>query len=199
LWDRSRPGAAEHAVYLAQLERYRERLERKQNSAEVKPAEMGDSSSKNAAPEMAMMDPGDEREDVESEARDLAGLSAEQRFKAFLKLPTEEQIALATSKGNIREGLMEGFDPRQRETFMALNNPQQVVTEELIDGKLLRAIYSERQLQEVMTDFWFNHFNVFIGKGADRCWLLHGGTDMFPALSLVLADVMESDRVHREF
>ena len=33
------------------------------------------------------------------------------------------------------------------------------------------AIYSDRQLQEVMTDFWFNHFNVFIGKGADRYML----------------------------
>ena len=38
----------------------------------------------------------------------------------------------------------------------------------MVEGKLLRAIYSERQLQEVMTDFWFNHFNVFMGKGADR-------------------------------
>jgi len=37
-------------------------------------------------------------------------------------------------------------------------------TSELAQGKLLRAIYSDRQLEEVMTDFWFNHFNVFIGK-----------------------------------
>ena len=43
-----------------------------------------------------------------------------------------------------------------------------MVSDELVSGKVLRAIYSERQLQEVMTDFWFNHFNVFIGKGADR-------------------------------
>jgi len=35
-----------------------------------------------------------------------------------------------------------------------------------MQAKLLRAIYSERQLDEVMTDFWFNHFNVFINKGA---------------------------------
>src|SRR2546422_11087363 len=60
------------------------------------------------------------------------------------------------------------MDPKQRETLMALNNPQQVVLDELVQAKLLRAIYSERQLQEVMTDFWFNHFNVFLGKGADR-------------------------------
>lgn len=36
---------------------------------------------------------------------------------------------------------------------------------QLSDAKLLRAVYSERQLQEVLVDFWFNHFNVFAGKG----------------------------------
>ena len=39
---------------------------------------------------------------------------------------------------------------------------------ELGEQKLLRAVYSERQLQEVLTDFWFNHFNVDSRKGADR-------------------------------
>ncbi|HTS11597.1 MAG TPA: DUF1800 domain-containing protein [Candidatus Limnocylindrales bacterium] len=45
------------------------------------------------------------------------------------------------------------------------------ITAELAMAKLDRAIYSERQLEAVMEDFWFNHFNVFAGKGADR-WLL---------------------------
>ena len=52
--------------------------------------------------------------------------------------------------------------------MLALNNPEQVVVDELMQAKLLRAIYSDRQLEEVMADFWFNHFNVFINKGADR-------------------------------
>ena len=39
---------------------------------------------------------------------------------------------------------------------------------ELAEQKLLRAVYSERQLQEVLTDFWFNHFNVDARKGRDR-------------------------------
>ncbi|QQS46063.1 MAG: DUF1800 domain-containing protein [Acidobacteriota bacterium] len=61
---------------------------------------------------------------------------------------------------------------RRREAGMALaemgyRQPQQVVRE-LQQARILRAVYSERQLQEVMTDFWFNHFNVFIQKGADR-------------------------------
>jgi uncharacterized protein (DUF1800 family) len=50
-----------------------------------------------------------------------------------------------------------------------LQPPQQLL-QELTGQKLVRAVDSERQLQEVMTDFWFNHFNVFFGKGADK-WL----------------------------
>ena len=48
------------------------------------------------------------------------------------------------------------------------NGPQQVVALDLAQGKLLRAIYSNRQLEEVLTDFWFNHFNVYLDKGADH-------------------------------
>ena len=58
---------------------------------------------------------------------------------------------------------------REERMQQAMNGPQRIVLE-LSQAKLIRAAYSERQLQEVMTDFWFNHFNVFIGKGADR-WL----------------------------
>src|SRR6202007_2849499 len=48
--------------------------------------------------------------------------------------------------------------------------PQRVV-EELAMAKMTRAIYSERQLQQVMDDFWFNHFNVFAGKGEVKWYL----------------------------
>jgi uncharacterized protein (DUF1800 family) len=48
--------------------------------------------------------------------------------------------------------------------------PQRVV-EELAMAKTLRAVYSERQLQQVMDDFWFNHFNVFAGKGEVKWYL----------------------------
>jgi uncharacterized protein (DUF1800 family) len=48
--------------------------------------------------------------------------------------------------------------------------PQRVV-EELAMAKVTRAIYSDRQLQQVMDDFWFNHFNVFAGKGEVKWYL----------------------------
>ena len=49
----------------------------------------------------------------------------------------------------------------------ALMTQEREVLSELAEQKVLRAAYSERQLEEVMVDFWFNHFNVFAGKGAD--------------------------------
>jgi uncharacterized protein (DUF1800 family) len=42
---------------------------------------------------------------------------------------------------------------------------------QLMQAKMLRAAYSDRQLEEVMVDFWFNHFNVFSGKGQVRVYL----------------------------
>jgi uncharacterized protein (DUF1800 family) len=54
---------------------------------------------------------------------------------------------------------VEGFEPPQR------------ILQELQSARVLRAVYSERQLQEVLVDFWTNHFNVFAQKGADR-WFL---------------------------
>ncbi len=45
------------------------------------------------------------------------------------------------------------------------------IVEELAMAKMTRAIYSDRQLQQVMDDFWFNHFNVYAAKGEDRYYL----------------------------
>jgi uncharacterized protein (DUF1800 family) len=48
---------------------------------------------------------------------------------------------------------------------------QQAVMADLTQARMLRAVMSERQLQEVLTDFWLNHFNVFVGKGPVRQYL----------------------------
>jgi uncharacterized protein (DUF1800 family) len=45
------------------------------------------------------------------------------------------------------------------------------IDEELVAQKLIRAVESKKQLQEVLVDFWFNHFNVDISKGEER-WLI---------------------------
>ena len=54
----------------------------------------------------------------------------------------------------------------------AANGPERVRANlplvELADAKIVRAVYSERQLHEVLADFWFNHFNVDAKKGTTR-------------------------------
>src|SRR6266850_1149414 len=78
---------------------------------------------------------------------------------------------LATNGGAARNGLG-GGDPNNVPRVIADDSkrPQRIVAE-LGMAKVTRAIYSERQLQQIMDDFWFNHFNVFAGKGEDRYYL----------------------------
>ena len=146
------------AVYQAQLDRYQDKQDRKQQTAI-------------AGADKVAEDEHDrrqkDREKADQKVEELLDMPSDQRMKAVLKMSPEEQRSMTSSlQGDKRDEFLEGMNPRQRETIEALNYPQQVVANELVEGKLLRAIYSDCQLQEVMTDFWFNHFNVFMGKGA---------------------------------
>jgi uncharacterized protein (DUF1800 family) len=180
------------AVYQAQIEKLEEKRERKQDAAAPKttasttPAAGSptsqdqtavDNSTGTDAAEASKPSAKDEqaskrREDrlyADLKAQELLDLPPDERMKQILQMSPEEQRALSASlKGQHGDDFMEGMNSKQKETLKALNNPQQVVGDELMQAKLLRAIYSERQLDELMTDFWFNHFNVYLGKGADR-------------------------------
>jgi uncharacterized protein (DUF1800 family) len=93
----------------------------------------------------------------------------DQRYKSIMKMTPLERLDLTKGyRGPRAMQLVEGMKPEQQETIEAIMNPQLVVGGELSQAKLLRAIYSDRQLEEVMTDFWYNHFNVFVNKGPDR-------------------------------
>ena len=59
---------------------------------------------------------------------------------------------------------------KAQEALAKIQGPGRIIAE-LSMAKVDRAVYSNRQLEAVMEDFWFNHFNVFAGKGADR-WML---------------------------
>jgi uncharacterized protein (DUF1800 family) len=74
--------------------------------------------------------------------------------------------------GAAQRNALGGGDPNNVPRAIADDSkrPQRVVAE-LSMAKVTRAIYSQRQLQQVMDDFWFNHFNVYAAKGDDK-WLL---------------------------
>lgn len=91
------------------------------------------------------------------------------RLAAFDLLPRDKQDdVIALLPAGVRQALFTVAPPGIRRKLELAGGPQQVVARDLVDGKLLRAVYSSRQLEEVLADFWFNHFNVYLDKGADH-------------------------------
>jgi uncharacterized protein (DUF1800 family) len=125
---------------------------------------------------------------ADQEARQL---EIRKQMPPLNELLTQEQIRTArTGTDDQKLALFNSFEPEKRRQIlrvigpqalvglpqlrreaMAVNQPQQLVNIDLIENKLYRAIYSNRQLEEVLVDFWVNHFNVFNGKGPIRVLL----------------------------
>jgi uncharacterized protein (DUF1800 family) len=74
-------------------------------------------------------------------------------------------IAAASLEGQTPMRVLTQGTVTPEELRMQRHN-QQTLTE-MQQAKILRAVYSDRQLEEVLTDFWMNHFNVFAGKVED--------------------------------
>jgi uncharacterized protein (DUF1800 family) len=121
---------------------------------------------------------------VENKVKDLAVLNLT-TAELYEKYPQPGQLVRQLqARGMLPPELDEKGEnqknPRENENYRkviqeyyrenGLQQPQRIIAE-LQASRILRAVYSERQLQEVMVDFWSNHFNIFAGKGADR-WLL---------------------------
>ncbi|MGC1370892.1 MAG: DUF1800 family protein, partial [Candidatus Sulfotelmatobacter sp.] len=174
---------ATRAIYEVQLAKLRARKEQKEEEAKiptasaamVKPGEEPQASMTPARPAPQEQEQERIREEQTYANFDFEGLTilpADQRYQRILTMKPEELVSFAQSlRGGKGRDFIEGMSPQQKETLLALNNPSVVVDSELAQAKLLRAIYSQRQLEEVMTDFWFNHFNVFADKGLDRLML----------------------------
>jgi uncharacterized protein (DUF1800 family) len=65
-----------------------------------------------------------------------------------------------------------GLTPRQKEMLAALQGSARMVAGETMQSRMLRDLLSERQLEAVMTDFWLNHFNVYVRKNQQEPYLL---------------------------
>lgn len=95
----------------------------------------------------------------------LIDLAPEERYGRLLALPPGRiQSAVRSLTPQQRPLLLAGMSPAQRETVLSLLNPRLVVVNETESVRILQDIYSTRQLQRVMTEFWLNHFNVFVRK-----------------------------------
>ncbi len=181
----------EYAIYRSELALYKaQQAKQQEKKAEAQAADKSDGMMKPAATGEVSRDktalPGDKvdpgvpsmkahEEQLYSglEAVKIINLPPEQRMMRILEMTPDELVAFR--KGLNPQELEEvgqGMTPIQRETLAALQGSPRMIGAELLETRMLRDIYSERQLEAVMTDFWLNHFNVYIRKNQDEPYLL---------------------------
>jgi uncharacterized protein (DUF1800 family) len=146
-------GEAEKAIYDAANDRTKERAKDRKNK---------DAAANLAAPPSLPMEPAA-----------YLGLDAKDRFNELCRLtPLQLRTLRQRLPADQRDQLTQDFTPRQLEELAAISGPERLVATELVQTKLLRDIYSERQLNEIMTDFWLNHFNVYVRKSGEAPYLI---------------------------
>ena len=179
-----------HAVYENQIYRVSEKREEKQQKAgeqqKMQTAAGKPPGSADSASEPPSMQAGNTHThsaadanptDMVADSSDRTTVLDDSEFRGLLDLDPQQRVSrLVAMKPDAFEGLFKSLRPPQRaallddltpdlrEVVLDLENPQRMVTDELIAQRLTRDIYSSAQLQEVMTDFWLNHFNIFIHK-----------------------------------
>lgn len=153
------------AMYEVQIFKYKQQQEQKKPDAKGNlPAEPSDAQK------------ATEKTEGQAEAAEIAGelfaLPKNQRMATLIKMPVQERIAFTSYlAGDQRNLLLNDFTPREREIFQGMSsnvNAAGNIANELAQARIVRDILTERQVQEVMTDFWFNHFNIYINKDSDQ-------------------------------
>jgi uncharacterized protein (DUF1800 family) len=107
------------------------------------------------------------------EAVKIINLPPDQRVKRILAMQPAELIDFRKSLSRSElVAMLRDLSPTYRETLGALQGSPRLIGAELLETRLLRDIYSDRQLEAVMTDFWLNHFNVYVKKNQNEPYLL---------------------------
>ncbi len=107
---------------------------------------------------------------------DALNMSNEQITNTFLN--AGQVIRVAAKNGLLNKDSVKNLDkPEYRQQLKAIMDAQgfrlpQELQRQLINQKIVRAAYSQNQLQEILTDFWFNHFNVSLSKGQCQQFVL---------------------------
>jgi len=107
------------------------------------------------------------------EAVKIINLPPDERMKRILAMQPDELANFRRSlSASELAAAAEGLTPEQREILTALAGGPRMVGAELLATRLLHDVYSRRQLEAVMTDFWLNHFNVYVRKNQNEPYLL---------------------------
>jgi uncharacterized protein (DUF1800 family) len=103
----------------------------------------------------------------------IAALAPQDRVAKLQQMqPADFDAFMHSLKPAQRNLLAADMPPDLREALEDLENPPRMVAEELAAERLTRDIYSSAQVQEVMTDFWLNHFNIYLRKNEETPYYL---------------------------
>jgi uncharacterized protein (DUF1800 family) len=102
---------------------------------------------------------------------EIYAMNPDDRFKLITSLHPAQMYELRRQSRDMGQ-LTAGFNPSQMETMASFSSPEAVIANEEVQSKLLRDIYSERQLNEVMVDFWLNHFNLYMKKNQEAPYMI---------------------------
>ena len=139
------------------------------------PAMQPSAAAQKMAPEAddAMADDASAPKFPKEEVQRILALAPDQRFQAVMAMSPDDLVRFRQSlKGPQAVALAAGLAPWQRETLEALPGSLRMVTFEETEARVVRDVYSQRQLEAVMTDFWLNHFNVYVHKNQQEPYLL---------------------------
>jgi len=107
------------------------------------------------------------------EAVKIINLPPDERMRKAIGMAPADFVAFRQSLSAVEVAQFgQGLNPQQREIFAAMQNSTRMVAAEEMQTRLIRDIYSERQLEAVMTDFWLNHFNVYVRKNQNEPYLI---------------------------
>lgn len=170
------------AVYEDQIYRYSEKKQEKQQKKDSDAAKTSEMTS--LAPEAPMQNAVANPEEIRADNAALPAVPDNQFTRISSLAPAERVSALIAMRPEAadsffkslkppqRASLLKDLTPNLREVVLDLEGPQRLVNEEIVAQRLTRDIYANAQLQEVMTDFWMNHFTVFLHKNDEMPYYL---------------------------
>ncbi len=115
----------------------------------------------------------DEQAFPEAETLEILALPPEDRVRRILALDPTRLLDFRRSLSQQElAAVARDFTPQQKEIFAALQGAERMVGAEVLESRLDRDVYSRRQVEAVMTDFWLNHFNVYLRKNQNEPYFL---------------------------
>lgn len=115
----------------------------------------------------------DESAFPEAATLEILALAPDARVRRILSLEPSQLVNFRRSLSATElTAVARDLSPEQKEILAALQGSEPMIRAEVLQSRLDRDIYSNRQIEAVMTDFWLNHFSVYMGKNQNEPYFL---------------------------